>query len=418
MREWSAVTVVCAAMWLGAVGCGSSSPAPQQVVGASQAASAADTASCTDPWVTAAVKDVTQIAPVGAVCSPALYGNGSWGSYPDLLAKVQATMSTCGDKWVTQAFIEVVGRLPRPEECNAKLYGNGSWSSYSDLRTKITTARARPPGRAIEGTTPPVPIDTAKPSQLVRTYHLLGGSGPRLRKVLGLVSPHPQVYAVYWGQKWSVTPNLWKNLNRAVTEMSQGTYADALAQYGVGKSVSVGYWVSNDAVPGCVGSWCFWEVINEITRIQGDSKSGIPRAWTLGSGRDPVILVFVPESVVDTSGWSGYHWLARESSPNPHSNGQIPYALIKVPDRAFNGYPDGLASATETASHEYVEATTNTTPLLGWMDPSGSIFSWFTTAEPADVCGQEGQTSAKVASWSFAPYWSNQANGGNGACVP
>src|SRR6185437_4343663 len=167
-----------------------------------------------------------------------------------------------------------------------------------------------------------------------------------------------------------------------------------------------------------VGALCFWEAVKEISRVQSDSHSAIPRAWTVGSSRSPIIAVFVPASQVDNSGWSGYHYLAGESQSTSTTEGRIPYMFVKVPDRAFNGYQDGLNEATETTSHEYVEAVTNTTPLLGWMDPSGSILSWFTTAEPADVCGQQGQVATTVGRWSFAPYWSNSANGGNGACVP
>ena len=136
------------------------------------------TGTCKDPWVTSAVRAVKgQIygnpLPDGygtyGECNPALYGNGQWSSYPDLMNKVQAhfraqaapaqpqpaqaqpQQGVCNDAWVTQAVRQVTGRAPSGYgnygDCYIGNYGGGQWSSYQDLVNKVS-AHFRPPAPA------------------------------------------------------------------------------------------------------------------------------------------------------------------------------------------------------------------------------------------------------------------------------
>jgi len=108
---------------------------------------------CRDPWVTGAVGQVMNRAPLGTEnrgeCNPLLYGNGKWNSYEELEIYVRNsansyTYGVCRDPWITGAVSQVMNRSPEGKgemgECDMYRYGGGSWSNYDDLVRKVRSA--------------------------------------------------------------------------------------------------------------------------------------------------------------------------------------------------------------------------------------------------------------------------------------
>jgi hypothetical protein len=167
--------------------------------------------------------------------------------------------------------------------------------------------------------------------------------------------------------------------------------------------------------------------------------------WTLG-GHDPIYAFLVAESSVDSSSWTGYHFLAFSLThlvlPFPVSlfaHDGMPWLIAKVPDDALTlpfeaifqrtkcasggaGLPQNLCSAiaamgdaTQRFSHEFVEVAVDPYPFWGWLDP-GKVPVW-TKGELADIC--EGKPlpwseKTQIASAIVPTYWSNADK----ACMP
>lgn len=417
------------------------------------------TNACSDPWVTQAVGETTGVTPVGNVCNIYLYNGGSWSDYAHLKNYVGSVMRTCGDRWVTQAFIQVVGRVPTQTECNIKNYGNGSWSSYPDLVSKVDQVRnpSRPtqPHRTVDNVSF-VPYSSGTPQK----YSIKQVGNNLGRNPFGEVSDKPFIYGLYWGTAWNGRQDLVNYMNKSLQEMSQGSYANKLSQYGVGKGVDVGYWVDATPYDSAVGtSWAvvvgrqLGLVASEVSRIHDNSQSAIPRQWYKsgnplcggGSPTSPVIAIFTVAPRNDQSGWAGYHdWVGERSSPcfsvagpygqpqpiYPPTHGYLPYFFVKVPEAVFtssdrNEVKSNLDVATAIASHEYVETVTNPKPWFTYNDWSHGV-----QGEPADKCDDEPLLSVPArnttyflgkgpiagqyiqgSSFAFNSYWSNNESG-------
>ena len=97
----------------------------------------------------------------------------------------------CGDAWVTRAVKEVTGHAPNGSgssgECSIQRYGNGSWSSYPDLVAKV---------RAANGMTLAQPAAPARPALPVIDTNLGGnvippsGAGIVAGNTSRLISPN------------------------------------------------------------------------------------------------------------------------------------------------------------------------------------------------------------------------------------
>ena len=86
---------------------------------------------------------------------------------------------------------------------------------------------------------------------------------------------------------------------------------------------------------------------------------------------------------------------------------------VNKSDDAFgHGYLDGYSIV---AGHEYVEAVTDPGNLNGFQDGWNDA----TTSENADKCAWGGMQNITLAGQMYAvqPLWSNEANGGQGACA-
>lgn len=100
---------------------------------------------CENPEITKALAQAEK-TPDGdneGNCNAKRYGEGNWDSREELLMRVEMSY-ICQDPWIGQAIWFTYGRKPRGHgtkgECNFALYGNGRWSNYADLMTKVRTA--------------------------------------------------------------------------------------------------------------------------------------------------------------------------------------------------------------------------------------------------------------------------------------
>ncbi len=108
--------------------------------------------SCSDPWVTAAIRRVinTDHNAVGKACDPYLYGRARWTTFDDLVAKVRTRLADCRDPWVTLAVMEVFNRVAQPFDCDLSQYGGGRWNGYEQLKNLVadkTNGNHPPPDR-------------------------------------------------------------------------------------------------------------------------------------------------------------------------------------------------------------------------------------------------------------------------------
>jgi hypothetical protein len=164
--------------------------------------------------------------------------------------------------------------------------------------------------------------------------------------------------------------------------------------------------------------------------------------WEVG-GHDPIYAVFIPESVVASSGWSGMHFLAPSLThavlPFPLTlfvHDAMPYLVVKVPEAGLNIPNEALLTrdqcaglqrpsfctalysfdkATETAAHEFVETATDPYPFSAWSD-LGKVPVW-NYGELADICEfslRPWGSRSRIGNTIVATYWSNLDN----ACVP
>jgi hypothetical protein len=86
---------------------------------------------------------------------------------------------------------------------------------------------------------------------------------------------------------------------------------------------------------------------------------------------------------------------------------------VNATDDAFgHGYLDGYSIV---AGHEYAEAVTDPGNISGFQDGWNDV----TSSENGDKCAWTGLQNITIGGQTFAvqPMWSNEANGGQGACA-
>ena len=107
------------------------------------------------------------------------------------LCSAHAQTATCKDPWITQAYRELYNRMPVGTavtgDCDITHYGNGHWSSYQDLKNKVAAhnaAYARPvaPSSATQYAPLMRPNSTRQPVATVApsSAFVANGSGGRI----------------------------------------------------------------------------------------------------------------------------------------------------------------------------------------------------------------------------------------------
>jgi Bacterial Ig domain len=248
----------------------------------------------------------------------------------------------------------------------------------------------------------------------------------------GPVSGHPSVWAIFWGPRFSEHTDVVSSLNHALEDFTGDEFADPssgrfwqpLEQYGVGRGNLQGYEIDSEKPDASVGSWNVFDVSWLV--LTHRFRHGEPDYWWRFSDNDPIYAIFVDESEVDTSGWAGYHAFAPTEGilffflVHP----ALPFFIVKVPSLAnlthnheSSEYHTVIDTATERASHEFVEAATDPYPFLSWADPLKEPI--WENGEIADIC-EEGiiapwgkYTRLSAGGVAVQPYWSNESG-----CVP
>jgi hypothetical protein len=96
----------------------------------------------------------------------------------------------------------------------------------------------------------------------------------------------------------------------------------------------------------------------------------------------------------------------------PEQGGGCGQNSVNANDSFGNGYLDGYSIV---AGHEYAEAVTDPDNQMGTQDGWNDV----QTSENGDKCAWTGLQNISLAGQPFAvqPMWSNEANGGQGACA-
>jgi Ricin-type beta-trefoil lectin domain len=111
--------------------------------------------SCSDAWVTAALKSLGKGAGDtgnNGLCNIHRYNDGHWSNQGELNDRVKQSFA-CNDPWIGQIYAEAALGYSKPQgsgtsgECSPALYG-GSWSSLADLRSKIQNYKHPKPAPA------------------------------------------------------------------------------------------------------------------------------------------------------------------------------------------------------------------------------------------------------------------------------
>ncbi|HEV3095229.1 MAG TPA: hypothetical protein VGY30_12060 [Solirubrobacteraceae bacterium] len=343
-------------------------------------------------------------------------------SLPIVPSRYAAVLDTFGggaSRSLGRALARVRGRLLLRVEVLAQ----GHWRRLLDtsaVRKRSLSFSLRPPSRArrlpLAGA-PLAPRGGARKADVPARLNNLG---------LGPISRHPQIFAIYWGAFFQESPGFVGVLNEELGQMASGGdgYTGPLGQYGVQAGSFNGFFTLGNP-PSSVGGPDFFSIETMLLTHLGNTS---PRSWGRFSGTDPIVMIFVPESVVEESGWSGYHFeVPTEQGSFPWNFPAIPWTIVKVPDKTLAPGPTAIFDETmERASHEFVEAATDPYPFTTWVDPAKEPV--WELGEAADICSH-GNTSpwgeltrigpplvagATGFGTAYSTYWSNVDK----ACVP
>jgi hypothetical protein len=228
------------------------------------------------------------------------------------------------------------------------------------------------------------PTDASNPELGAGTARFVDHGGPVLNKA--------DVYLLYWGNTWTATRTSYptpEQITAAITTLIGGPYLSGLAQYrGIKPAVLRGSTAvtSSDPPPAFTD-----EQVGDFLDTQLDA--GL--APEPDRDHQPLYIVVLPPGAY-AGGDS--HFVGEHTYYKRHGQ-RIPFA--------WTAASDSLATATQTITHELVEAIT---------DPEGSAIlgvagtcrqnGW---CEIADICPDPRIVDGVTAE----PYWSNLA----GACI-
>lgn len=239
--------------------------------------------------------------------------------------------------------------------------------------------------------------------------------------LLSAVSSRRRVRPIYWGGgiTASGSSGLRSSMNTAITDSLKAAYSASLGQYGVtGDFARRASRRVGSTPPAAVGAdFPDSDPVSALGMLIGLQITGqAARDWVCCGATDPILAVFVDDTVVADGAWRGYHFFVPSETAVlafPLSlmvRPGVPYELNKVPhDDVLTA--SASARATTTMTHEYVEAATDPFPFTGWVD-LGQQPVW-TRGEIADICPPfiEGEAIGTVHRFAF--YWSQSDN----ACV-
>jgi hypothetical protein len=270
----------------------------------------------------------------------------------------------------------------------------------------------------------------------------------------GLVETVPSVYLVYWGTEWqqgfsftagSVTytsATVQNYVSAFFTNVGGSPWAGVQTQYC--QNISVGSF-------SCAGQSSAQFVTNPAGQLKGAwtdptpvpaeivttglfenqtndplEAEAIAAAAHFGYDVNATYFILTPPGHGATaygSVYCAYHSETGHVSGHGVRYAFMPYvpeqgagcganSVNKTNDAFGNGYLDGYSIV---AGHEYAEAVTDPDNQMGTQDGWNDVQS----SENGDKCAWTGLQNITLGSNSFAvqPLWSNEANGGQGACA-
>ena len=244
----------------------------------------------------------------------------------------------------------------------------------------------------------------------------------RTARVLGVVSPKPRVYLVFWGSQWSSDPagaapalqNFFKGLFGApdtfgtiLTQYCEGVPAGTTDCTGIGTHVThpatkplAGVWFDNaTAAPSAAtAAQIAAEAVAASTHFGNTSqKLNVNAQYVIASATQTHPDAF------PSSGFCAWHDFTTSV------NGNLAYTnLPYVPDIGAGGCttitaPTALDGYFSTETHEYAESVTDLWPSRGWLGAHGN--------EIADECEQlDARLTLSTGTFDVQGLWSNQAN--------
>ena len=309
----------------------------------------------------------------------------------------------------------------------------------------------------------PVRADTSLPT-IVNGKHVMWGLGqgyPSTQQASannliyhgGLVETVPAVYIVYWGPEWTQG---FSTVQGSFTYTSAGVerYINSFFN-NVGGSpwagVQTQYCQNIDPGFSCVGQPYAQFVTNPTHQLKGVwsdptpvpaeivttglaenatddpiEAEAIKAASHFGYNVNATYMIFTPPghgASAYGSVYCAYHAETHHTTGHGVRYAFMPYVpeqgagcganSVNAQNDAFgNGYLDGYSIV---AGHEYAEAVTDPDNQMGTQDGWNDI----QTSENGDKCAWKGLQNISLGTHSFAvqPMWSNEANGGQGACA-
>jgi hypothetical protein len=268
----------------------------------------------------------------------------------------------------------------------------------------------------------------------------------------GLVETVPAVYIVYWGPEWqqgfSFTQGAFTYTNKTVKNYVQAFFGNIGGSAWAG--VQTQYCQNMDPGFSCTGQPFAQFVTNPTHQLKGTWSDPTPvpseivttglaenqtndpletealaAAAHFGYNVNATYFILTPPghgASAYGSVYCAYH------SETGHTTGRgvryafIPYVpeqgagcgenSVNANDSFGNGYLDGYSIV---AGHEYAEAVTDPDNQMGTQDGWNDV----QTSENGDKCAWTGLQNISVGGHPFAvqPMWSNEANGGQGACA-
>jgi len=350
---------------------------------------------------------------------------------------------SCESDRVASPAQQVAGRVLLRAEIQVGSTWNPVFIAESVRRTRVaTTSFAVPEGwheqigtdsRDTSAARSPTSTDCTPQAVPTNAY---------IRRGVGPVSNHPEVFPFFWGSTFAnpAHRNAVNQMYSSLANSFDASYLKFLAQYDVVGAGGLGdLRIFDGNPPAAAGSGGTGAVIgNFILDRMGDGSGPLFWATCCSGPHDPIYAVFIPDTpVIDSAGWDGYHLIVpsgEEFIPWPFSLFQhegIPFMVSRVKEAAmllqcdprlrFAGVcasDPGLAEfdhATESASHEFVEASTDPIPIFSNIDPF-KIPAWF-NGENADICQinpSPWRSHSVVNGFAVSTYWSNE----DLACVP
>jgi serine protease len=269
----------------------------------------------------------------------------------------------------------------------------------------------------------------------------------------GLVETVPAVYIVYWGTEWqqgfSFNQGGFTYTNRTVQNYVNTFFATVGGSPWAG--IQTQYCQNIDPGFSCAGQPYAQYVTNPTRQLKGVwvdptpvpaeivttglvenatddpiEAEAIKAAKHFGYNVNATYFVMTPPGHGATaygSVYCAYHAETHHTTGHGVRYSFMPYVpeqgagcgqnSVNKTNNAFgNGYLDGYSIV---AGHEYAEAVTDPDNQMGTQDGWNDI----TTNENGDKCAWKGLQNINLASHHFAiqPMWSNEANGGKGACA-